>query len=92
MILILNSKLILSEDYDAEIELFIQNHNDSLRSIIKEITEITEEEQINFKVARLNADLFFPLLFMNKFEKIFGFSIQDKILRNKYINSVINSM
>jgi TetR/AcrR family transcriptional regulator, regulator of cefoperazone and chloramphenicol sensitivity len=92
LILILNNKLILSEEYDTEIELFIQNHNDSLRSIIREITGIKEEEQINFRVARLNADLIFPLLFMNKFEKIFGFPIQNKILRNKYIDSVIKSI
>ena len=92
IVLILSNKLILTEQFDENIELFIAENNRFLNAIIKEITGIEEEEQIQLKIIRFNADLFFPMLFLKNSEKIFGFSVEDNIIRNKYVKSVIDSI
>jgi len=92
IVLILSNKLILTEQFDENIELFIEENNRYLRTIIKEITGIEDDEQIQLKITRFNADLFFPMLFIKNSEKIFGFSIQDDEIRNKYVKSVIDSI
>ncbi len=90
--LILSNKLILTEEFDESIELFIKENNQLLAAIIKEITGIEEEEQIQLKIIRFNADLFLPMLFIKNSEKIFGFSIQNEQNRNKYVQAVIDSI
>ncbi len=92
IVLILSNKLILTEQFDENIELFIEENNQYLNSIIKKITGIEDEEQIKLKITIFNADLFFPMLFIKNSEKIFGFSIQDAEIRNKYVKSVIDSI
>ena len=92
IISILSNKLILTEQFDENIELFIQEHNGYLSAIIKEITGIEDEEQIYLRIIRFDADLFFPMLFSRNAEKIFGFSIYDPEIRNKYIKLVIDSI
>ena len=89
---ILTNKLILTDQSDEDIELFIQENNKYLSVIIEEITGIEEEEQIHLRIIRFNADIFFPMLFNENSEKIFGFSIYDPELRNKYVKSVIDSI
>ena len=92
IVLILSNKLILTEQFDENIELFIKENNQYLNSIIKKITGIEDDEQIQLKITRINADLFFPMLFIKNSEKIFGFSIKDPEIRNKYVKSVIDSI
>ena len=92
IVLILSNKLILTEQFDESIDFFIQENNRHLSAIIKSITGIEEEEQIQLKIMRVNADLFFPMLFTKNSEQIFGFSISEVAIRNKYIISVIDSI
>lgn len=92
IVLILTNKLILTEDFDMEYEIFTQDNNRYLSEIIKEITGIEETEQIQLKVIRFNADLFFPMLFVGNSENLFGLPFQDEGTRNKYIKSVIDSI
>jgi len=89
---ILSNKLILTEQFDENIEQFIEENNRYLSKIIKEITGIEEEEQIQLKIIRFNADLFFPMLFNKNSEKIFGFSISNPEIRTKYVESIIDSI
>ena len=92
IVLIFTNKLILTDQFDETIELFVQENNRYLQSIIEEITEIEDEEQIQLKIIQFNAALFFPMLFLKNSEKIFGASIQDKEFRTKYIQTIINSI
>ena len=92
IISIMNNKLILSTNFDSNLELSMQETNEYLIRIIKEITNIEEEETIQFKLTKLNADLFYPILLIRDCVKLFGFSIQDHEIRRKYIKAVIDQI
>lgn len=89
---ILSNKLILTEQFDENMELFIQENTKYLGEIIKEITGIEDEEQIQLRIIRFDADLFFPMLFSKNSEKIFSFSIYDPKILTKYIDLIIDSI
>jgi AcrR family transcriptional regulator len=91
LISILNNKLIFTEDIDTTFKLFLQENNKYLAQIIREITSI-EEEILKFKIVQINAGLFFPMIFVNNSENLFGFSLKDLENRNKYIKSIIDSI
>ncbi|MHA1672509.1 MAG: TetR/AcrR family transcriptional regulator [Promethearchaeota archaeon] len=92
IVLILSNKLILTEQFDEDFEILNQENNHWLSEIVKEITGIKEEEQIQLRVVRFNAALYFPMLFVTNSEKMFGFSIQDDGIRKKYVQSIIDSI
>jgi AcrR family transcriptional regulator len=92
VISIMCNKIFLSVDFNSNLELSLQKTNKYLVRIIKEITNINDEEIIQFKLVKLNADLFYPLLFIRDFVKLFGFSIQNHESRRKYIKAVIDSI
>ncbi len=91
LISILNNKLIFAEDIDTTFKLFLQENNKYLAQIIREIASI-EEEIIRFKIVQINASLFFPTIFVNNSEDLFGFSFKDLENRNKYVKSIIDSI
>ena len=92
IVLIFSNKLIMTEQFDETVELFFQENNQYLNNLIKKITGIEDEEQLQLKIVQFNAELFFPMLFIKNSEKIFGFSIQDDAIRSKYVKSVIDSI
>ena len=92
IILILSNKLISTEKFEGNIESFIQDNNKHLAAIIKEITGIEEEEEIRLKVMQINASLFYPLLFIDNSTGMFGISIQDPIIRKKYVKLTLNTI
>lgn len=92
IVLILSNKLILTDQFDENIELFVQENNRYLQTIIEEITGIEDEEQTQLKIIQFNAALFFPMLFIKNSEIIFGVSTQDEEFRNKYVQTIINSI
>lgn len=91
IILILSNKLISSDKFEGNIESFIQENNRLLALIIKEITGI-EKDEIQLKVMQINAGLFYPMLFINNSTEMFGISIQDPIVRKKYVKLTLNSI
>ncbi|MHA1647427.1 MAG: TetR/AcrR family transcriptional regulator [Promethearchaeota archaeon] len=92
LISIFTNKLILTDNFDAEIANIIKENNQILTKIIKEILKTADDQEIQLKIMRINADLFFPMLFIKNSKQIFGISVQNPDERYKYIESVINSI
>lgn len=92
VISIMSNKLFLSTNFDTSLRSVMIETNELLARIIREITNIKEGEIIQFKLVKLDADLMIPMLFLKEFEELFGFSIQDKETRRRYIKEVIDSL
>jgi AcrR family transcriptional regulator len=92
IISIMSNKLFLSTNFDSNLQSFMIETNKLLARIIKEIININDEEIIQFKLVKLVSDLISPMLFLRDFEELFGFSIQDKETRRRYIKAVIDSL
>ena len=92
IISIMSNKLFLSTNFDSNLQSFMIETNKHLVQIIKEITNINNDDIIKIKLVKLNANLAFPLLFLRDFALLYGFSIQDKESRRKYIKAVIDSI
>jgi AcrR family transcriptional regulator len=92
IISIMSNKLFLSTNFDSNLQSVMIETNKLIARIIKEITNINDEEIIQFKLVKLNANLICPMLFLRDFEELFGFSIQDKETRRRYIKAVIDSL
>ncbi|MHA1802482.1 MAG: TetR/AcrR family transcriptional regulator, partial [Candidatus Heimdallarchaeaceae archaeon] len=63
LISIFSSKLFITESINTTLELFLQENNNYLAQIIREITSI-EEKTLKFKLLQINASLFFPMIFV----------------------------
>jgi len=92
IILILSNKFISTEKIDENIESFIRENNKHLTTIIKEITGIEDEEEIQLKIMQINASLFYPMLFIENSIEMFGISIRDPIIQKKYVKLAFNSI
>ncbi|MHA1347718.1 MAG: TetR/AcrR family transcriptional regulator [Candidatus Heimdallarchaeaceae archaeon] len=91
LISIFSSKLFITESINTTLELFLQENNNYLAQIIREITSI-EEKTLKFKLLQINASLFFPMIFVNNTDKLFGFSFKDIENRKEYIKSIIDAI
>ena len=91
LISIFSSKLFITESIDTTLELFLQETNNYLAQIIKEIISI-DEKILNYKLLQINAGLFFPMIIVNNTEKLFGFSFKDLENRKEYVKSIIDSI
>ncbi len=91
LIPIFSSKLFITESIDSTLELFLLESNLYLTQIIREITSI-KESVLKFKLLQINASLFFPMIFVNNTEKLFGFSFKDLEIRKEYVKSIIDSI
>jgi len=91
LISIFSSKLFVTEDMDTTLELYLQENNNHLSQIIREITSMGEKI-LKYKLLQLNAGLFFPMIFVNNTEKLFGFSFKDLETRKEYVKSIIDSI
>ncbi|MHA1222899.1 MAG: TetR/AcrR family transcriptional regulator [Candidatus Heimdallarchaeaceae archaeon] len=91
LISILSSKLFITETFDSALELFLQENNRYLAQIIGEITNIGEKI-LKFKLAQIDASLFFPLILAKNIEDLFGFSFNNQETRKEYVRSIIDSI